>query len=61
MAKDEVEKTIEETKQAEQTEQSSPKKQSRNSSFHSLNELLQVAMDMGDQRVIDAIKKRMQE
>jgi hypothetical protein len=61
MAKDDVEKATEETKQAQQAEQSSPKKQFQNSSFHSLNELLQVAMDMGDQRVIDAVKKKMQE
>lgn len=57
MAKDGMEKTAEETKQDDQK----PKAQFQNSSFHSLNELLQVAMDMGDQRVIDAIKKKMQE
>jgi hypothetical protein len=57
MAKDEMEKTAEETKQVE----NKLKAQFQNSSFHSLNELLQVAMDMGDQRVIDAIKKKMQE
>lgn len=57
MAKDEMEKTAEETKQDEQK----PKAQFQNSSFHSLNELMQVAMDMGDQRVIDAIKKKMEE
>ena len=60
MTKDEVEKTTDETKQTEE-EQTKRQPQFRNSSFHSLNELLQVAMDMGDQRVIDAIKKKMQE
>lgn len=57
MAKDEMEKNAEE----KQEQQSKSKAQFQNSSFHSLNELLQVAMDMGDQRVIDAIKKKMQE
>lgn len=57
MAKDEMEKTVEER----QEQPAKPKAQFQNSSFHSLNELLQVAMDMGDQRVIDAIKKKMQE
>jgi predicted SAM-dependent methyltransferase len=28
---------------------------------HSLEELLKIAMDMGDQRVIDAVKKKMEE
>jgi predicted kinase len=56
MEKDEMEKTTAETKQAGKEQ-----KRSNNSSFHSLNELLQVAMDMGDQRVIDAIKKKMEE
>jgi hypothetical protein len=60
MAKDEMENTTDEMKQTEE-EQTKPQPQFQNSSFHSLNELLQVAMDMGDQRVIDAIKKKMQE
>jgi hypothetical protein len=60
MANDEMEKAAEETEQAGQ-EQNKGQAQFQNSSFHSLNELLQVAMDMGDQRVIDAIKNKMEE
>jgi hypothetical protein len=61
MTKDDMEKTNEETKQAGQEEQNRHRAQFQRSSMHSLNELLQVAIDMGDQRVIDAIKKKMEE
>jgi hypothetical protein len=52
-------KDVEEPK--DQEKEAEPKKRAPRASHHSLDELMQVAIDMGDQRVIDAVKKMIEE
>lgn len=56
-SKDEMEQFEKPIEEEPQT----PLRRNRMNSHHSLDELLKVAMDMGDQRVIDAIMKKINE